>query len=388
MRRRTIIAMAIALGLGGADADTAGAADAPADAVAPLQPYASLDPESVTVSGISSGGFFAHQLHVAHSALVGGAAIMAGGPYGCAEQIPWFLGFNPMARVTVALGVCTHSARSVFDPFGMWLPEAPSAAQSIALTQTEHQAGRIDDPANLADDRAWLFIGDADGVVPLGTMQALEAYYAGFGLAVPALQLRRDERANHGVPIEEFTGTSEHALRQCGEYGPPFLIDCDFDAAERLLRHLYPQGFADLPAEPVRAQLIAFDQSAFLDAADPSVSMGATGFVYVPAACEDGAAAAGSCRLHVAFHGCQQSIELIGDDFYWDGGYNRWAEANRIVVLYPQATAWHRTLDPTGLTANPNGCWDWWGYSGPDYFRQDGKQIAAVRRMIGRLLGD
>jgi hypothetical protein len=34
-------------------------------------------------------------------------------------------------------------------------------------------------------------------------------------------------------------------------------------------------------------------------------------------------------------------------------GYLEVAEANNIVVLFPQAI---KTLD------NPNGCWDWWGY--------------------------
>src|SRR6187549_1547401 len=43
---------------------------------------------TVTVSGLSSGAFFAHQFHVAFSSLVKGAGIVAGGPYGCVEAIP------------------------------------------------------------------------------------------------------------------------------------------------------------------------------------------------------------------------------------------------------------------------------------------------------------
>src|SRR5829696_611936 len=38
-----------------------------------------LAPTAITVSGISSGGFFAHQFHVAYSKLVNGAGIIAGG---------------------------------------------------------------------------------------------------------------------------------------------------------------------------------------------------------------------------------------------------------------------------------------------------------------------
>ena len=61
----------------------------------------------------------------------------------------------------------------------------------------------------------------------------------------------------------------------------------------------------------------------------------------------DGAA---RCPLHVAFHGCLQSLGKINTTFVEHAGYNAWAEANGIVVLYPQATA---------NALNPKGCWDW-----------------------------
>ena len=52
---------------------------------APL-PQLALDPAETTVSGLSSGGFMAVQLHVAFSATFRkGAATVAGGPFYCAE---------------------------------------------------------------------------------------------------------------------------------------------------------------------------------------------------------------------------------------------------------------------------------------------------------------
>jgi predicted esterase len=367
----------------------AGSETALAESALPrLSTYSKLDPDQVTVSGISSGGFFAHQFHVAYSDLVRGAAVMAGGPYACAEQIPTPLTGHPFASIIVALGVCSHGARAIFDPWNLWLPASPSAQQSVAATMAEHAMGRIDDPSNLADDRVWLFAGGKDGVVPLSNVQTLESYYHSMGLSAPELHLEYDANANHGVPIEDLTGTSTYPDRDCDEYGLPFLIDCDYDGAERLLRHLYPQGFSAQPATLDRNRLFEFDQSEFFSSADPSVSMADAGYVYVPADCLEDAASPQGCRLHVAFHGCQQYTDLIGDDFYWDAGYNAWAEANRIVVLYPQATAWERPSDATGFTANPKGCWDWWGYSGDNYYRQDGKQMQAVRAMIDRMLPD
>ncbi|HEX2544255.1 MAG TPA: prolyl oligopeptidase family serine peptidase, partial [Ramlibacter sp.] len=55
--------------------------DAPA--VVQLQRY-QIDPAKVFVAGISSGGFAAVQMHVAHSSVFKGAAIYAGGVYWCA----------------------------------------------------------------------------------------------------------------------------------------------------------------------------------------------------------------------------------------------------------------------------------------------------------------
>jgi len=46
--------------------------------VEPLAAFAKLDPVDITVSGISSGAFFAHQFHIAFSSLVKGAGIVAG----------------------------------------------------------------------------------------------------------------------------------------------------------------------------------------------------------------------------------------------------------------------------------------------------------------------
>ncbi len=153
------------------------------------------------------------------------------------------------------------------------------------------------------------------------------------------------------------------------------MIECGYEAAGLLLRHLYPEGFRDASDDPHRdGTLIAFDQSEFFDGRDRSVSLHGVGYVYVPHACETG-----GCRLHVAFHGCKQNLESVHDDFIRDAGYNRWAAANNIVVLYPQTTE---------AFVNPNRCWDFWGYTGEGYYGQQGKQMRAVKAMVDRILGE
>ena len=99
------------------------------------------------------------------------------------------------------------------------------------------------------------------------------------------------------------------------------------------------------------------------------------GWLFVP----DDCAAGKPCRLHVAFHGCRQGSGFVGRAFVEDAGYNRWAAANRIVVLYPQAAK--SLIWPF----NPQGCWDWWGYSGSQYATRNGLQLAAVHRMLRAL---
>ena len=55
-----------------------------AAAPAATLPRLNLDLEQTSVSGISSGGYMAVQFAVAHSEMVAGVGVFAGGPYRCA----------------------------------------------------------------------------------------------------------------------------------------------------------------------------------------------------------------------------------------------------------------------------------------------------------------
>jgi hypothetical protein len=337
---------------------------APATSDAELPGDLDFEP-GVAVSGLSSGGFFAHQFHVAYSELVSGAGVVAGGPYGCVETItnPYWP-FSTLDRLSAALVACTHHWG---DRYWGLRPAPPEASDSVALIEEAHDDGDIDDPQFLSGDRAWLFRGEFDDVVPEGVAEALEGVYRHFELD---LELH-DHPAGHGLPVSEFPEDSQFSPVACDEHRAPFIIECGFDAAGLLLRHLHPDH---VPAEPLDAhesgRLMAFDQTRFFP--DSLSSLRAAGYVYVPAACETQ-----TCRLHVAFHGCRQGIEAVHDDFVRHAGYNGWAAAGRIVVLYPQVAT---------SPLNPNGCWDFWGYSGDDYRLRDGRQMGAVKAMIDHLL--
>ena len=49
-------------------------------------PTFDIDPARVSVSGVSAGAYMATQFHVAHSGIVRGAGMIAGGPWGCARD--------------------------------------------------------------------------------------------------------------------------------------------------------------------------------------------------------------------------------------------------------------------------------------------------------------
>jgi poly(3-hydroxybutyrate) depolymerase len=89
----------------------------------------------------------------------------------------------------------------------------------------------------------------------------------------------------------------------------------------------------------------------------------------------------------VALHGCEQSYGQVQLKFVNNSGYNRWAEANSIIILYPQAKRDympHSTWS-SGYLPNPAGCWDWIGWYGEDADRHGGAQIEAIVGMVKKI---
>jgi len=335
--------LATALAMLAVAASSRGADDAAGAARLPTLP---IDPGSVTVSGISSGGAMATQFHVAHSGLVRGAGVLASGPYLCAG-----------GSVREALGRCMKGE-----------PEIPVAAL-VEQTRQLARDGRIDPVAGLDGDRVWMFHGAADPYVQTKVADALEAFYRAF---VAPANLARVEQAgaSHTFP------TASAGAAPCDAADSPFLGNCGLDGAGTLLGHVYGEL---APGRAARdAGLVTFDQRPYAALAD-SAGLAATGWLYVPEACSAGATEA--CRLHVVFHGCQQGGSFVGDAFVRGAGYLEVAEANRIVLLFPQI---EKSLQPL----NAFGCWDWWGYEGQDYATRDGRQVRAVRAMVADLLGE
>ncbi len=313
--------------------------DAPANE---LLPAFNVDLAQTSVSGLSSGAYMAGQFHVAFSDRLIGAAIVAGGPYNCAE-----------GQLGRALDVCMAGD-----------PRAPDAERLVRLASELADQGRIDPLSGLADDRVYVFSGTADDTVVPPVVEGAVAFYRQAGVPEGNISYVDELPAGHAF-ITEDEGAA------CGMTQSPFINDCDYDQAGDLLQHIH--GPLNPPGAEPEGELVEFDQSEFQP--HPTAhGLASSGFAYVPGNCAQGA----PCRVHVAFHGCKQPVSWVGDAFIGRAGYNRWADANDLIVLYPQA---QETL------ANPNACWDWWGYDDPAYATRDGRQMAAVWSMVERLAG-
>ncbi|MEU3607334.1 PHB depolymerase family esterase [Streptomyces sp. NPDC035033] len=334
--RRLLVAVLAAVGIA---ATTTGGATAavPAPTAGPLQKYTI---SSAHVSGLSSGGFMANQLHVAYSDVFEGAGIFSAGPYDCAQN-----------NLNTALYAC-------MDTF---MPRK-TPAQLAQLTRDRAAAGTVDPVARLAGDKVWLFHGTNDSTVKAPVNDDLAAYYRALGADV----------------VYDDTSPAGHAWvsplgpNSCSSTASPYVNDCGDDPVGEMLAHLFG-GVRPASSSALTGTLVRFDQSPHVPGGSPSaIGMGAEGFAYVPRSCQDGA----SCRLMVTLHGCYQYFGLVGDALMATAHLNEYADTNDMIVLYPQTTT---------MTGNPRGCWDWWGYKSADYAQKSGPQMTAVLNMAKAL---
>ncbi|MFA1550563.1 extracellular catalytic domain type 2 short-chain-length polyhydroxyalkanoate depolymerase [Actinomadura chokoriensis] len=303
---------------------------------------AKYDISATHVSGVSSGGFMANQLHVAYSSLFQGAGIFSAGAYDCAQN-----------SLSTALNACMAT----------YLPRK-TPAQLEQLTRDRASAGSLDPVANLSGDPVWLYHGTSDTTVAQAVNDDLATYYRDLGADVV---YDSGSAAGHAWISPIGPGS-------CSVTQSPWINDCGGDSVKDMLTHLYDT--VQPAATSLTGQLIQFDQNAYVPGGNAAaISMGDEGFAYVPQTCEQS-----SCKLMVALHGCYQYYGNIGNTFMDKAYLNEYADTNAMIVLYPQATA--------SGSSNPRGCWDWWGYQSAQYPLKTGPQMAAVVNMVKAISDD
>lgn len=322
------------------------AAQALAQTSAPVSlPAYGADPLQTSVSGLSSGAFMAVQLQVAYSGSIIGAGVVAGGPYYCAASNIFYT------------GICMGQTFLSPTPYLM-----VNAAKSFA------SANLIDPLSKLSQRRIYVFSGTDDTVVRQSAVNATVEFFKEVGVKPAQLQYVNTLPAGHAVITPSYGN-------DCSANANPYISHCNldskgYDQAGELLTHIYG------PLQPRVAapagQMVSFNQRSY---ASISTGMADTGYLYVPPGCSTTGA---NCKVHVAIHGCKQSVQSVGKQFITDTGYNNWADNNKLMVLYPQ-------VNKSIIPSNPEGCWDWWGYTGGNYAQKSGSQMKAIKAMVDHL---
>ena len=285
--------------------------------------------EGITVSGISAGAQMAHQLHIAYPDIFSGAGLIAGGPFGCAE-----------GSLATAMTRCMGSVSG-----GLPLKELEAQIRAAV------NAGQVGNTDLLSNDRVWVFHGSEDTTVAAELSDATVALYREF-LDSENISFVNNFESGHNFPTR-VAGTN------CRATEPPFIGQCDYDAAGELLQQLYDK--LEAPATELKTELIKTNLPGALAA-----GMDENAYLFIPEECNQ---TGQTCKTHLVLHGCVQSAAQIGTVFIEQSGYLPWAESNHIVLAFPQVVP---------AAANPYACWDWWGYTGASYRWRDGAQMKVL----------
>jgi hypothetical protein len=213
-----------------------------------------------TVSGVNSGGFMAVQMHVAFSSDVTGAAIIAGGPFDCAQE-----------STETAKTACTKS------------PALLNTSRLISYTDEQAAIGQIDPTINLQNSKVWIFSGELDSVVKPGVAKALVSYYENY--------MSKDNIATQFSIKSQHSWVTENYGNACDKLASPYMNNCGYDSAGALLQQLY--GTLNPKGTQLSENLRLFDQKLY----DYSEAMMLSeGYIYVPSSCQDQLSACNASR--------------------------------------------------------------------------------------------
>eukprot|EP00361_Fabrea_salina_P006654 CAMPEP_0202439404 /NCGR_PEP_ID=MMETSP1345-20130828/36144_1 /ASSEMBLY_ACC=CAM_ASM_000843 /TAXON_ID=342563 /ORGANISM="Fabrea Fabrea salina" /LENGTH=356 /DNA_ID=CAMNT_0049053935 /DNA_START=368 /DNA_END=1439 /DNA_ORIENTATION=+ len=326
-----------------------------------------------SVSGLSSGAYLTVQMQVAYSQSVIGSGVIGGGPYYCAQnsltqsgvctQTPALVSLDPLVSTTKK-----YEQEGLIDDLSN-LQNAKTNTALVSLdplvstTKKYEKEGLIDDLSNLQNAKIWLFSGTLDVVNYQEAMVKLQTYLENY---VDSSNL-----------VSVFNIPAGHAFINdgwgsiCTYSGYPWINNCLIDSAGKILEHIY--GKLNPKVSYKSSNIYSFKQKPYFSDSDWSgSSMADTGYIYIPEVCKNK-----ECKVHLVLHGCDQDyIETLGAVIYHTG-YIEWAEANDMIVLFPQAAV--------SLVSNPQTCWDWWGYTNSQYATKKGVQMKALFDMTQNL---
>lgn len=304
-----------------------------------------IQPNNITVSGISSGAHFAAQYHLSHSDKIGGLALIAGGPYYCSY-------FN----ISKVLYNCMEGKGNL------------NTDNLVTYTKYLSASNLISSYKNLENDKIYLLAGKNDQtVVPDITISNFD-FYRSLNIKEENIKIVDELPIGHAFPTKSYGNDCETPQAK------PFISACRYDGAKEIFKHLIEGRLRFGRAKSENLFTISQQPFSQYSIYLSSYSIANEGFLYVPTSCQNGK----ECKLHIAFHGCEMSYSVIGKEFIENAGFNRWAERNNIIVYYPQTIR-------NNFIGNPHGCWDWWGYTGPHFMNKLGYQIRIIDHVVNKI---
>jgi len=281
------------------------------------------------------GGDMAMIHTVAFSSRVSGVAVIAGAPYGCNAIVekgrehacgapaPGHGPDNPRNYARIEDYLKRRNDSGVIDP----LEVGRHAAIKNCLTPCSLCL------QGLQGKPAWLFHGTADSLVYPAIMRACAQQVRALNMSV---ETEFGVAAEHGMVVDGRDFPFPGSFFGCQHYGEPFIVNCDYDMSRAFLASLYPTL---QPLKPMRAasvsNVVRLNQTRYAPGHAPQRhGLGRAAYVYVPTDCRQNVS---QCKLHVHYHGCGGAV--ANDDLsalFWLE-LPHLAEANDIVILYPQA---------------------------------------------------
>eukprot|EP00935_MAST-01C_sp_MAST-1C-sp1_P000517 g517.t1 len=240
--------------------------------------------------------------------------------------------------------------------------------------------------------RVYLYRGREDACYNPPSVNHTADFFKGLGATV---HFEASIPSLHSIPTVS-DGTPCGTEGDYSQAKPHGLEACGYDGAGACLQHIYG---ALAPAVAQQSEnVFSFLQAPFNfgpDSPTPWVygaGLDELGYVYAPKRCQKRATTALSseakaqpCKLHIFAHGCGMHYKArgaageFGLTYVRRAGFNEWAEANGIVILYPQ-----KYIDCNTSLGRPctgsmgDGCWDQDGGTSTNFTDKAGVQEQAI----------
>lgn len=296
-------------------------------------PLPALNIQRVALAGISSGAFMAIQYQIAYPEDLIGVGSLAGGTWNCSQ-----------GKWQIARDQCMKQPDKI---------DLNQLFNKLENLKNNQQIGNLN---LIKNHRIFLFQGQGDTVINPKSVDHLKKFLDVFS---PTILKKSDINSGHGYPTLKTT-------QACDQNQIPWLVNCNYDLSAEMLTWFF--GPLENKEKAKEESLWAFDQN---ELSSTQTKVADNGHIYIPQACHKK-----SCDALIMLHGCLMGPALLGTQFIHGTELNDWAEANNLVVVYPATT---RSL------GNPNGCWDWFAYTGEDFLSRSAPQILFLNRIIMRL---